>query len=64
MKVELRKKEQLLEKRGEQLTASKRVIEEQEEELAEVERENSMLRQSIEKMREETDYSRYRTPLV
>ncbi|MGH0191742.1 UNVERIFIED_CONTAM: hypothetical protein FKN15_072536 [Acipenser sinensis] len=62
--VELRKKEQLLEKRGEQLTASKRVIEEQEEELAEVERENSMLRQSIEKMREETDYSRYRTPLV
>nr|XP_015222741.1 PREDICTED: outer dense fiber protein 2 isoform X2 [Lepisosteus oculatus]XP_015222742.1 PREDICTED: outer dense fiber protein 2 isoform X2 [Lepisosteus oculatus]XP_015222743.1 PREDICTED: outer dense fiber protein 2 isoform X2 [Lepisosteus oculatus] len=62
--VELRKKEQLLERRAEQLSASQKVIEEQEEELAEVtkelavtERENSLLRHSIEKMKEETDYS-------
>ncbi|XP_066568786.1 outer dense fiber protein 2 isoform X2 [Amia ocellicauda] len=62
--AELRKKEQLLERKEEQLSVSHRVIEEQEEELAEVtkelvvtERENSRLRHSIEKMREETDYS-------
>ncbi|KAL0965143.1 hypothetical protein UPYG_G00277360, partial [Umbra pygmaea] len=60
--VELRKKEQLLERQSEKLSASQRVIEEQEEELAEVakelevtERENSRLRQSMEKMLEETD---------
>ncbi|XP_053195324.1 outer dense fiber protein 2 [Scomber japonicus] len=63
--VELRKKEQLLERRSEQLSVSQRVIAEQEEELAEVtkelevtERENSRLRHSMEKMLEDTDYSR------
>ncbi|XP_041815714.1 outer dense fiber protein 2 isoform X1 [Chelmon rostratus] len=63
--VELRKKEQLLERRSEQLSVSQRVIAEQEEELAEVtkeleetERENTRLRQSMEKMLEETDYNR------
>ncbi|XP_010903224.2 outer dense fiber protein 2 isoform X3 [Esox lucius] len=60
--VELRKKEQQLERQSEKLSVSQRVIEEQEEELAEVakelevtERENSRLRQSMEKMLEETD---------
>ncbi|XP_031664823.1 outer dense fiber protein 2 isoform X1 [Oncorhynchus kisutch] len=60
--VELRRKEQLLERQSEKLNASQRVIEEQEEELAEVskelevtERENSRLRHSMEKMLEETD---------
>ncbi|XP_023140125.2 outer dense fiber protein 2 isoform X2 [Amphiprion ocellaris] len=63
--VELRKKEQLLERQSEQLSVSQRVIAEQEEELAEVtkeleetERENTRLRQSMEKMLEETDYNR------
>ncbi|XP_030006328.1 outer dense fiber protein 2 isoform X1 [Sphaeramia orbicularis] len=63
--VELRKKEQLLERQSEQLSVSQRVIAEQEEELAEVtkeleetERENTLLRQSMEKMLEETDYNR------
>ncbi|XP_042365171.1 outer dense fiber protein 2 [Plectropomus leopardus] len=63
--VELRKKEQLLERQSEQLSVSQRVIVEQEEELAEVtkeleetERENTRLRQSMEKMLEENDYSR------
>ncbi|KAM8744482.1 outer dense fiber protein 2 [Acanthopagrus schlegelii] len=63
--VELRKKEQQLELQSEQLTVSHRVIAEQEEELAEVtkelqqtERENTRLRQSMEKMLEESDYSR------
>uniref|UniRef100_UPI003AB0E06D outer dense fiber protein 2 n=1 Tax=Centroberyx gerrardi TaxID=166262 RepID=UPI003AB0E06D len=63
--VELRRKEQLLERRSEQLSVSQRVIAEQEEELAEVtkelevtERENTRLRQSMEKILEETDYSR------
>ncbi|XP_051268241.1 outer dense fiber protein 2 isoform X2 [Dicentrarchus labrax] len=63
--VELRKKEQLLERQSEQLNVSQRVIAEQEEELAEVtkeleetERENTRLRQSMEKMLEETDYHR------
>lgn len=65
MQVELRKKEQQLERQSEQLTVSHRVIAEQEEELAEVtkelqqtERENTRLRQSMEKMLEESDYSR------
>ncbi|KAM9841740.1 outer dense fiber protein 2 [Aulostomus maculatus] len=59
--VELQKKEQQLERQSEQLTVSQRVIAEQEEELAEVtkeleetERENSLLRQSMEKMLEGT----------
>nr|XP_020474395.1 outer dense fiber protein 2-like isoform X2 [Monopterus albus] len=63
--VELRKKEQLLERQSEQLSVSQRVITEQEEELAEVtkeleetERENSRLRQSMEKMLGESDYNR------
>nr|XP_046231525.1 outer dense fiber protein 2 [Scatophagus argus] len=63
--VELRKKEHLLERQSEQLNASQRVIAEQEEELAEVtkeleetERENTRLRQSMEKMLEETDHDR------
>ncbi|XP_070780366.1 outer dense fiber protein 2 isoform X3 [Enoplosus armatus] len=63
--VELRKKEQLLERQSERLSVSQRVITEQEEELAEVtkeleetERENARLRQSMEKMLEETDHSR------
>lgn len=64
--VELRKTEQLLERQSEQLSVSQRVIAEQEVELAEVtkelketERENTVLRQSMEKMLEETDYNRY-----
>lgn len=63
--MELRKKEQLLKSNTEKLNASQRVISEQEEELAEVtkeleetERENTMLRQSMEKMLEERDYNR------
>lgn len=63
--VELRKKEQLLERQSEQLSVSQWVIAEQEEELAEMtkeleqtERENTRLRQSMEKMLEETDYNR------
>ncbi|KAJ8384905.1 hypothetical protein AAFF_G00197130 [Aldrovandia affinis] len=63
--VKLQKKEQLLERQSEQLSVSQRVIAEQQEELAEVtkelevtERENSRLRLSMEKMQEETDYSR------
>ncbi|KAM6984658.1 outer dense fiber protein 2 [Aplochiton taeniatus] len=63
--VELRKKEKLLERQSVKLNASQRVIEEQEEELAEVtkelevtERENERLRHSMEKMLEETDGSR------
>lgn len=65
IQVELRKKEQLLERQSEQLSVSQRVIVEQEEELAEVtkeleetEWENIRLRQSMEKMLEETDYNR------
>ncbi len=65
MQVELRKKEQLLERQSEQLSVSQRVIAEQEEELAEVtkeleetERENTRLRESMEKMLEETDNNR------
>nr|XP_029503820.1 outer dense fiber protein 2-like isoform X1 [Oncorhynchus nerka] len=60
--VELRRKEQLLERQSEKLSASQQVIEEQEEELAEVcnelevtERENSRLRHSMEKMLDESD---------
>ncbi|KAL6097266.1 odf2 [Pungitius sinensis] len=63
--VELRKKEQLLERQSERLSVSQRVIAQQEEELAEVakeleetERENTHLRQSMEKMLEETDHIR------
>ncbi|XP_047227770.1 outer dense fiber protein 2 isoform X3 [Girardinichthys multiradiatus] len=63
--VELRKKEQLLERQSEQLNVSKRVIAEQEEELAEVtqelqetERQNSRLRQSMEKMLEESEHNK------
>ncbi|XP_037341328.2 outer dense fiber protein 2 isoform X2 [Pungitius pungitius] len=63
--VELRKKEQLLERQSERLSVSQRVIADQEEELAEVakeleetERENTHLRQSMEKMLEETDHIR------
>lgn len=66
LQVELRKKEQMLERQSEQLNVSKRVIAEQEEELAEVtkelqetERENSRLRRSMEKMLEESDPNRY-----
>uniref|UniRef100_A0A8D3AB43 Outer dense fiber protein 2 n=1 Tax=Scophthalmus maximus TaxID=52904 RepID=A0A8D3AB43_SCOMX len=66
--VELRKREQLLERQSEKLSVSQRVIAEQEEELAEVtkelqetERENSRLRHSMEKMMEDTDYSRDNT---
>lgn len=65
MQVELRKKEQLLERQSEQLTVSQRVIAEQEEELAEVtkelketEWENTRLRQSMEKMLEDGEYNR------
>lgn len=65
VQVELRKKEQLLERQSEQLSVSQQVIAEQEEELAEVtkeleetERENTRLRQSMEKMMEDTDYNR------
>lgn len=60
--VELRKKEQLLERQSEQLSVSQRVIAAQEEELAEVtkeleqtERENTRLRQSMDKMLEGAD---------
>uniref|UniRef100_A0A4W5RLF2 Outer dense fiber protein 2 n=1 Tax=Hucho hucho TaxID=62062 RepID=A0A4W5RLF2_9TELE len=60
--VELRRKEQLLERQSEKLSASQRVIEEQDEELAEVanelevtERENSRLHHSMEKMLDESD---------
>lgn len=59
LQVEMRKKEQ-------QLSASQRVIQEQEDELVEftkelvvTERENSRLRHSIEKMRDETDFTRF-----
>ena len=64
--VELRRKEQLFDRQSERLTASHRVIAEQEEELAEVskelevtERENSRLRESMEKMLEESDFTRW-----
>uniref|UniRef100_A0A7N8Y3U3 Outer dense fiber protein 2 n=1 Tax=Mastacembelus armatus TaxID=205130 RepID=A0A7N8Y3U3_9TELE len=63
--VKLRKKEQLLERQLEQLSVSQRVIAKQEEELAEVtkeleetEWENTRLRQSMEKMLEETEFNR------
>ncbi|XP_066501201.1 outer dense fiber protein 2 [Hoplias malabaricus] len=63
--VELRKRQQLLERQTEKLSASQRVIAEQEEELAEVakeleitERENTLLRESMEKILEENDYGR------
>lgn len=63
--MELRKKEQMLERQSERLSASHRVIAEREEELAEVakeleitERENSLLRESMEKMLEENSYGR------
>ncbi|KAK1788395.1 hypothetical protein P4O66_016824, partial [Electrophorus voltai] len=63
--VALCKKEQLLERQCERLSASQRVIAEQEEELAEVakeleitERENTLLRESMEKMLEENDLGR------
>uniref|UniRef100_A0A8C9U9S8 Outer dense fiber protein 2 n=1 Tax=Scleropages formosus TaxID=113540 RepID=A0A8C9U9S8_SCLFO len=63
--VELCKREHLLERQSEQLSASQRVIREQEEELAEAakelevsEKENSRLRLSMEKIQEETDYTR------
>lgn len=66
MQVELRKKEQLLERQSERLSATQRVIAEQEEELAEVaweleatEQENSRLRESMEKMLEGNDFGRY-----
>lgn len=65
VQVELRKREQQLERQSERLNVSQRVIAEQEEELAEVtkeleetERENTRLRHSMEKMLEETNYSR------
>ncbi|XP_024120568.1 outer dense fiber protein 2 isoform X2 [Oryzias melastigma] len=60
--VELQKKDHLLERQTERLNVSQRVIAEQEEELAEVaeqleetEKENTRLRQSMEKMLEETE---------
>ncbi|XP_069025123.1 outer dense fiber protein 2 isoform X1 [Embiotoca jacksoni] len=63
--VEMRRKEQLLERRSEQLCVSHRVITEHEEELAKVtkeleetELENTRLRLSMEKMLEESDYNR------
>ncbi|XP_028829232.1 outer dense fiber protein 2 isoform X2 [Denticeps clupeoides] len=63
--VEMRKKEQMLERQSERLSASQRVIAEQEEELAEVtkelevtEMENSRLRESMEKILGESDFSR------
>lgn len=66
LQVELRKKEQLLERQSERLSASQRVIAEQEEELAEVareleatEQENSRLRESMGKMLVENDFGRY-----
>uniref|UniRef100_A0A672S1L8 Outer dense fiber protein 2 n=1 Tax=Sinocyclocheilus grahami TaxID=75366 RepID=A0A672S1L8_SINGR len=59
------KNEQLLERQSERLSASQRVIAEQEEELAEVareleatEQENSRLRESMEKMLEGNDFGR------
>ncbi|XP_023816642.1 outer dense fiber protein 2 isoform X1 [Oryzias latipes] len=62
--VELQKKDHLLERQTEQLNVSQRVIAEQEEELAEVteqleetEKENTRLRQSMEKMLEETEHN-------
>ncbi|XP_061567004.1 outer dense fiber protein 2 isoform X2 [Cololabis saira] len=65
--VELRKKEQLLERQTEQLSISQRVIADQEEELAEVakeleetERENAQLRQSMEKMLENSSNEAHR----
>lgn len=66
LQVELRKKEQQLERQCERLNVSQRVIAEQEEELAEVakeleisERENTLLRESMEKILEENNYSRF-----
>lgn len=66
--VELRKKEQQLERQCERLSVSQRVIAEQEEELAEVakeleisERENTLLRESMEKILEENNYGRFDT---
>lgn len=66
LQVELRKKEQQLERQCERLSVSQRVIAEREEELAEVakeleisERENTLLRESMEKILEENSYSRY-----
>lgn len=68
MQVELHKKEQQLERQSERLSVSQRVIAEQEEELAEVakeleitERENTLLRESMEKILEENNYSRFDT---
>ncbi|XP_053734452.1 outer dense fiber protein 2 isoform X1 [Synchiropus splendidus] len=62
--VELRKKVKFLEQQSEQLDVSKRVIFEQEEELSEVtkelketERENIRLRQTVEKMLQESEYT-------
>lgn len=66
--MELRKKEQQLERQSERLSVSQRVIAEQEEELAEVakeleitERENTLLRESMEKLLEENRYGRFDT---
>lgn len=66
--MELRKKEQQLERQSERLSVSQRVIAEQEEELAEVakeleitERENTLLRESVEKLLEENRYGRFDT---
>lgn len=66
--MELRKKEQQLERQSERLSVSQRVIAEQEEELAEVakeleitERENTLLRESMEKILEENNYGRFDT---
>lgn len=63
--MQLCKKEQQLERQSERLSASQRVIAEQEEELAEVakeleitERENTLLRESMEKILEENNYGR------
>lgn len=68
LQVELRKKEQQLERQSERLSVSQRVIAEQEEELAEVakeleitERENTLLRESMEKILEENNYGRFET---
>lgn len=64
--MKLRKKEQQLERQSERLSVSQRVIAEQEEELAEVakeleftERENTLLRESMEKILEENNYGRF-----
>lgn len=66
--MELRKKAQQLERQSERLSVSQRVIAEQEEELAEVakeleitERENTLLRESMEKILEENNYGRFDT---